>query len=134
MIKKIVKWFNKSDEDQELDLNLPSNENAIFSLKIDNVEVGKLRSENGSWVFVYSEEFKTKHQQEYKHIAGFPELSKIYKNESLWPFFLIRIPGLKQPAIKEIIEKEKIDIHNEAALLKRFGRQTISNPYELIAG
>lgn len=134
MIKKIVKWFNKSDDDQELDLHLPSNENASFLLKIDNVEVGKLRSENGSWVFVYSEEFKNKYQQEYKHIAGFPELSKIYKNESLWPFFLIRIPGLKQPAIKEIIEKEKIDVHNEAALLKRFGRQTISNPYELIAG
>jgi hypothetical protein len=133
MIKKIAKWFSKNEEDKELIPTNPTNESASFSLKIENVEVGKLRLEKGTWVFVYSEEFKNKYQQEYKHIAGFPELSKVYKNESLWPFFLIRIPGLKQPAIKEIIEKEKIDIHNEAALLKRFGRQTISNPYELIA-
>ena len=42
-----------------------------------------------------------------------------------------RIPGLKQPAIKEILEKESIDKENEAALLVRFGRKTIANPYEL---
>ena len=62
-----------------------------------------------------------------------PDLDKVYKKETLWPFFLVRIPGLKQPAIKEIIEKENIDSQNEAALLKRFGKHSISNPYELIS-
>jgi hypothetical protein len=60
-------------------------------------------------------------------------LTKVYRKDSLWPFFLVRIPGLKQPAIKEIIEKENIDTENEVELLKRFGQKSISNPYELIA-
>ncbi len=46
-------------------------------------------------------------------------------------FFQTCIPGLKQPAVKEILDKENINVENEAALLKRFGKKTISNPYEL---
>ncbi len=131
MIKKIFNWFSKGEE--EVTLHLPKNEKTVFTLQIDNVEVGKLRCENGIWEFVYSHEFKTEYYLDYKRIAGFPELDKVYKKETLWPFFLVRIPGLKQPAIKEILEVEKIDTKNEAALLKRFGQKTISNPYELIA-
>lgn len=67
----------------------------------------------------------------YNHIAGFSNLNKVYKNETLWPFFRIRIPGLKQPAVKEILKKENINETNELELLKRFGHKTISNPYEL---
>jgi hypothetical protein len=132
MIKKIINWLGKTDD--ELSLHLPENEKINFTLKVDNVEVGRLRCENGIWEFLYSDEFKNEYAQEYKRIAGFPDLNKIYKKETLWPFFLIRIPGLKQPSVKEIIEKEKIDTDNEAALLKRFGQHSISNPYELVAG
>lgn len=128
--KKISNWFSKGED--EVTLHLPKNEKIVFTLKIDNVEVGKLRCENGLWVFVYSDEFKNEYSLDYKRIAGFPALDKVYKKETLWPFFLVRIPGLKQPAIKEIIEKENIDVENEAELLKRFGQKTISNPYELI--
>ncbi len=131
MIKKIFNWFSKGEE--EVTLNLPKNEKTVFTLKVDNVEVGKLHCENGLWEFVYSDEFKNDYNQEYKRIAGFPDLEKVYKKETLWPFFLVRIPGLKQPAIKEIIAKENIDTQNEAALLKRFGKHSISNPYELIS-
>lgn len=130
MIKKIFNWFSKGEE--EVTLNLPKNEKAVFTLKIDNVEVGKLRCDNGLWEFVYSDEFKNEYYQDYKRIAGFPNLDRVYKRETLWPFFLVRIPGLKQPAIKEIIEKEKIDAENEVELLKRFGQKSIANPYELI--
>jgi len=49
----------------------------------------------------------------------------------LWPFFGIRIPGLKQPAIQEILRNENIETDNDVELLKRFGQKTISNPYEL---
>lgn len=103
-----------------------------FTLRIKDIQIGTLRCENGLWEFFYSDEFKNEYSLEYKRIAGFPDLNKVYKKDSLWPFFLIRIPGLKQPAIKEIIEKENIDTGNEAALLKRFGHHSISNPYELV--
>lgn len=132
MIRKIFKnWFGKSEED--VTLHLPKDEKVTFTLKVDNVEIGTLHCENGIWEFAYAEEFKNEYYPEYKRIAGFPSLDKVYKKETLWPFFLVRIPGLKQPAIKEIIAKENIDSDNEVALLKRFGQRSISNPYELIA-
>ena len=68
----------------------------------------------------------------YNRIIGFPDLDKTYKSELLWPFFQVRIPGLKQPAIQEILKNEKIDEFNEVQLLKRFGKKIIANPYELV--
>lgn len=110
--------------------HLPKDENAKFILKVDNIEIGELKCENGEWKFSYTDEFK-KHTNEYNRITGFSDLNKVYHNDTLWPFFQTRIPGLKQPAVKEIIKNENIDEENEVELLKRFGKKTISNPYEL---
>ena len=129
-IKKIlISLFSKGDEDMKL--HLPKEENATFVLMIDDIKVGTLHCEQGIWEFKYTEEFK-KRAAEYNLVKGFPDLEKVYKNETLWPFFRIRIPGLKQPAIQEIIKKENIDQENEVALLKRFGKKTISNPFLLL--
>ncbi len=62
----------------------------------------------------------------------FPDKNKTYKREELWPFFMIRIPGLNQPEIQHVIESENIDETNEVELLEHFGKKTISNPYELV--
>jgi len=66
-------------------------------------------------------------------LPDFPKVEKIYNSEELYPFFVQRIPGLGQTKVKEAIAEENIDEHNEAALLKRFGRFTITNPFELQA-
>lgn len=121
--------FGKGDESDHV--KMPQNENVTFLLKLDGIEIGTLHCEHGEWVFSYSKEFKETYKDEYNRIIGFPELDKVYKGYNLWPFFKIRIPGLKQPAVKEILAKEKIDEHNEVALLRRFGRKTIANSYEL---
>ena len=96
---------------------------------LEDIVVGYLSCKDGVWTFKYSEEFKSKKEELHK-IVGFPQLEEEYTAEELWPFFRIRIPGLKQPAIKEIVENEKIE-NNEFELLKRFGKKSISNPYEL---
>jgi len=124
--EKILSWFSKSEED--LKMHLPKEENATFDLIIDKIKVGVLHCENGIWEFKYTDEFK-QHATEYNLVTGFPDLNKVYKNETLWPFFRIRIPGLKQPSVQEIIKKENIDQENEVALLKRFGKKTIANPF-----
>ena len=130
MLKKYIKkLFSKSDED--FDTHLPKDEKVTFVLKVDDIDLATLKSENGVWVFKYTNEFK-EHQDEYTLIVGFPHLDKEYRSNYLWPFFQIRIPGLKQPAIQEIIQKENIDQGNQVELLKRFGRKTIANPYELV--
>lgn len=101
----------------------------LFTLKIKNLTIGYLSVENELWNFKYSEEFKE--QTKYARLTGFSDLEKTYSAKILWPFFKIRIPGLKQPMIRDIIESENLDAKNEAVLLKRFGKKTMSNPYIL---
>lgn len=125
---KVKAFFAKSDEDMAM--LLPKSEKITFKLKVDDLTIGILKCEDGLWRFKYSEEYK-KNPGQYNRIIGFPDLSKEYTSDTLWPFFRIRIPGLKQPAVREIIDKEHIDAENEAVLLKRFGERTISNPYIL---
>ena len=128
-IEKFKKWFSKGDEDYET--HLPQKEKATFVLLVDEIVIGLLHCENGIWEFKYSEEFKQK-GNEYNLITGFPDLNKVYQSSTLWPFFRIRIPGLKQSSVQEILKKENIDPNNEVELLKKFGRKTIANPYELL--
>lgn len=100
-----------------------------FTLKIKDLIIGYLSVEEGLWNFKYSDEFKD--QTKYARLTGFSDLNKIYKAKVLWPFFKIRIPGLKQPMIKDIIASEKLDAQNEAVLLRRFGKKSMANPYIL---
>lgn len=127
--KKLFKYLNQHSEGHE-DLETPSGIKAEFELKYKSLTVGYLELNDGVWKFSYSSEFKD--QDELRPIVQFPDTYKVYKNEELWPFFTIRIPGLNQPEIENIIESENIDRSNEVELLKRFGEKTISNPYELV--
>lgn len=128
MLKKIFKAFIKKEE--ILELELPKVENAKFLLKASSLIVGTLFFERGEWNFEYSNEFKSS-SHGFNTIVGFPDTEKVYKSHELWPFFQVRIPGLKQPQVIDIINKEKIDINNKVALLKRFGNKTITDPYIL---
>ncbi len=132
MIEFIKKLFSKPDDESAN--STFQNSDATFILKIDDKEageivIGTLEFSNNFWIFKYSEAFKQ--QQKYRKLVGFSDLDKVYKREVLWPFFKIRIPGLKQPLIKKILEEEAINKSDEVSLLKRFGRRSISNPYLL---
>jgi len=130
-MKKVFKWFGKQEENLEVQVSLPKDEEAKFLLKVDDIRVAVLSCKAGEWYFKYTEDFKS-YSDEYNYIVGFPDLNRIYQSPILWPFFQVRIPGLKQPAVQEILKKENIDQENEVALLKRFGAKTITNPYELV--
>ena len=126
----LIKSFFKKGKDQNLKpIEFEFDGEIKFTLKIKNLKIGQLSIEKGLWVFVYSEEFKK--QEKYDRLTGFSDLNKKYQAKMLWPFFKIRIPGLKQPMIRDIIEAENLDESNEAVLLKRFGKLTMSNPYIL---
>lgn len=130
----IKKLFKNGYIDQEVDVEKyvnVSSPKTQFTLTVDGIRMGNLLYDNGVWYFSYTNEFKN-HLDEYNLIIGFPDVNKIYKSEVLWPFFQIRIPGLKQPAVKEILKEENIDEHDEVRLLKYFGKKTIANPYELV--
>ncbi|MCB9283015.1 MAG: hypothetical protein H6563_02990 [Lewinellaceae bacterium] len=130
MMEFLKKLFNKSEDD----FSGSESQNVRFILKIDDLElgileIGILEFKDGLWIFQYSEAFKN--QSKYSKVIGFSDLSKVYKSDVLWPFFKIRIPGLKQPMVQEVLKAENINQNDEASLLKRFGRKNISNPYLL---
>lgn len=131
-IKKLFK-HDYLDKDVKINHHLPQNEEAKFLLTIEEITIGILSYKDNTWYFKYTEEFKN-HLDEYNLIIGFSDVNKIYESTSLWPFFQIRIPGLKQPAIKEILKKENINENDQVSLLKLFGKRTIANPYELELG
>ncbi len=122
MIKNIFKLF-KSEEELE-DLFTPKDVEVSFALTYRNLQIGFLSLKAGEWTFQYSEGFKK--QDRIKPLLDFPNVNKIYISEELYPFFTQRIPGAGQ----SIRKAEKLD---EVGLLKKFGKQTISNPFLLQA-
>ncbi|CAN5121515.1 hypothetical protein BH23BAC3_BH23BAC3_18260 [soil metagenome] len=84
------------------------------------------------WHFAYSNEFKE--QDQIPPLPDFPNVQKVYTKDELWPFFIIRIPSLKQPKVQKIISKEDIDSTSQFELLKRFSEKSISNPFQLKFG
>lgn len=125
MINYLKKWKTEAYED----LKVPQDETIVFELKYKKLLVAILKLEKGIWNFSYSQAFKN--QDLLKPLPDFPNLDKVYQNKELYPFFLHRIPSVKQPKVQKKIKKYNIDATNEAALLKFFGLHSISNPFLL---
>ena len=128
MISTIKNMLFRQDGREHL--RTPQNEDAEFLLKFHGMDVGRLLLHGGKWRFEYVEAFRNK--EGVSPIIDFPRLEKRYESDVLWPFFLVRIPGLGQPAIRRVIHDENLDKTNEAQLLKRFGKTTIVNPFTLV--
>jgi HipA-like protein len=101
-----------------------------FSLKYKHIPVGQLSLKDSEWVFSYTPEFRLHH--DLRPIVEFPDIERVYSSKALWPFFQMRIPSRTQASVDQVIRREQIAEDDEAAMLSRFGRRTISNPYELI--
>jgi hypothetical protein len=112
---------------------LPREERQLFVLHIGNIPVGELTWQEEAWTFEYTEQFRAR-SEEFYPIVGFPNLEKTYRSNKLWPFFLVRIPGLGQSEVQETIAREELDVTNEAQMLRRFGERTLANPFVLTAG
>lgn len=128
MLKKLFSWAFQSEETAEV---FPSSSGtATFKVKIYQEVIGFLRADGqGGWEFQYTEAFSQ--QSKFMPLVDFPNKSKTYQSDVLWPFFLSRIPGLKQPGIQKILKDNQLSENDTVGLLKRFGRQSIQNPYLL---
>lgn len=127
--KAIINNFWKSEGQEEI--VTPEKISVKFTLEYGALTIGFLTLDNGVWSYEYSDDFKN--QDDIKPLTDFPDLNKIYAKEELYPFFMQRIPSLSQPKVKAIVEKEKIEV-NEVELLKRFGKISITNPFQLVPG
>ncbi len=128
MIERLKKILSR--EGGREDVRPPREEKADFMLRYRNMGVGRLSLRKGTWRFEYTDDFRR--QTAVPPIVNFPRLDKHYESDTLWPFFVIRIPGLKQPAVQREIKEKNLDERNEAQLLKHFGKTSIANPFILI--
>lgn len=101
-----------------------------FLLKLGEMEVATLTFDGEAWVFQYTQAFQFQHK--IRPIIGFPDKFKAYRSPDLWPFFQIRVPSLEQTDVKNYLRQHNLDKVDQSTLLERFGRRSISNPFELI--
>jgi HipA-like protein len=127
MIRKIKSLIWKTEGMEALSTPVDSQGN--FILALGDFKIGILRYEKGVWYFEYTSEFISK--KPFAPIRDFPDTQKKYQASELWPFFATRIPSLNQPFHLKKIEKANIDKNNEVSLLKVFGKDTITNPFQL---
>lgn len=128
LIDRLQEFFKS--EDQEVELSTPKDSFAKFELSFQELLIGILQYQNGTWSFAYSEEFKS--QDRIRAIVDFPDKQKVYLSEGLFPFFSSRIPSLQRLKVQKIVEPDFT--MDEVGLLKKFGKQSIANPYQLIPG
>jgi len=128
VINKLSKYLIPSNTRS---LKVEEHKTASFNLTLDNLLVGTLKYENKKWIFEYSESFRE--AKGIKPLTNFPDIQKKYISEELWPFFSARIPSLSRSRVKKAAEKQGIDENDLISLLDRFGRKTITNPFELTA-
>lgn len=117
--------------ERENGVHTPKDITATFTVYFGELIVGILNLEKGTWRFRYSDEFRKRH--DLRPITEFPDLDRTYESRELWPFFAMRIPSTQKPAVREIAKREDLDLTDEVQLLKRFGRQSVSNPFLLIS-
>lgn len=127
MTQKFKKVFARLfwSESQKQMVLTPDND-ATFLVNLGRLLVGTLLYSEGMWYFSYSDEFKS--QNRVLPLVNFPSKDKEYSTKELWPFFASRIPSNAQLQIDK--DKEQEDI---VTLLRRFGKRTVANPYELHA-
>lgn len=133
MLERLVKRVkNIFQTEEQIPLETPQLITASFFLFYQDLPIGTLELDKGMWVFSYTDAFRQqKELKKIKPLVNFPDVSRIYKSTELWTFFATRIPGLSQPQVQEIVKREHIDTHNTVELLRRFGRETITNPFLL---
>ncbi|HPF00338.1 MAG TPA: HipA N-terminal domain-containing protein [Bacteroidales bacterium] len=127
-MNKILRKIFWKEEGMEFNDN-PKDISGKFTLKYGNMTIGFLKYEKSVWYFQYSDEFRT--QELIKPIIDFPDSSKTYESDSLWPFFASRIPSINQPYQLKKIQKASVNKEDSVALLRIFGKTTINNPFQL---
>lgn len=127
VLKRFLSQFRA--EGQEA-VTTPKDVSVIFRLTYQDLAIGNLTLERGEWEFAYTPEFQA--QSSVQPLVGFPDVNKRYRSETLWPFFMTRIPSADQPQVQAAVKGEGLDVSSDVQLLKRFGTRTISNPFILV--
>lgn len=93
--------------------------------------VGQL-IKNSQYEFQYCEEVEDAIADGFTPLLCFPDLSKVYKDEKLFPIFTSRLPDKRRKNIDEILNKYGLKEYDEYLLLKRSGARLPIDSLEFI--
>ena len=122
-MKRLLNLFWSQGAQKQFEI--VESESFSFGLFYNQVKVGSLNYNDGIWTFEYTEDFKS--QKTILPLINFPNKEKTYSSKDLWPFFASRITSNAQ------WQKNDDEVPNLIDMLKKFGKNVISNPYVLSA-
>ncbi len=114
---------------QQSPKTIPIASEAAFVLWFRKVPILRLGFVGGVWELEYTEQFKA--QSRLLPIVCFPDVDRVYRSGKLWPFFSVRIPSIARPEVQRTVREEHLDYDDVAAMLRRFGRKSVADPFEL---
>lgn len=128
MLDKILRRFRSVSSGRGDDL-IDRSADAVFLLFFNKLPVLVLSKNPQGWKMFYTNEFKD--QDKLKPLLPFPDVEKTYRSTELWPFFAVRIPSIARPEVQRTVREEELNYDDVAAMLNRFGRKSIADPFEL---
>lgn len=94
----------------------------------ERVLVGSLRSTGDVWRFEYDEKYADDPAR--PPISAFPDKTRTYEAERLWPFFDVRLPPLEREDVRAIVEEHNLEERDKLRLLGFLSRRAVTSPYE----
>ena len=128
MLDKVLRYLRGVSSGRGAEAIDRSND-AQFVLVLGRLPILILSRTLDGWTMRYTEVFKN--QKRVAPLVPFPDVNKVYRSTELWPFFSVRIPSIARPEVQRTVREEHLDYDDVAAMLRRFGRKSVADPFEL---
>jgi len=128
MLDKVLRFFRGVSSGRGTEA-VDRSKNAIFVLVLGRLPMLVLSRNSDGWTMRYTDAFKN--QSRVAPLVPFPDVNKVYRSQELWPFFSVRIPSIARPEVERTVREEHLDYDDLAAMLRRFGRRSVADPFEL---
>lgn len=89
--------------------------------------LGTLAREGKEFVFRYDPAFTR--DPDAKPISAFPDMTREYRAEELWPFFAVRLPPVDREDVQEAMRRRHIPESDVLRLLAELSGRGVSSPY-----
>jgi HipA-like protein len=89
--------------------------------------LGWLSKEGGEFVFRYDPDFAR--SKDAHPISAFPDLEEEYRQETLWPFFAVRLPPVARQDVQDALKRHHIPENDILRMLGELSGRAVSSPY-----
>ena len=91
------------------------------------VTLGTLERDGREFLFRYDRDFAA--SRDAKPISAFPDMTREYRSEDLWPFFAVRLPPVEREDVQAAMKRRHIPESDILRLLAELSGRGVSSPY-----